>query len=155
MNNTILMVWSEGLCRQFCSLIKWNVFVSGPGKAASYRYRISRHCLQVDKTNKGNETIQCNNSVCVELGIPYHRPSLIKHKCMKPPIRLCVKKHFHMTSITMSLCQPQKVIFNAGRISEDIFRAEDIRKHQYLKSHYHETPFLSLNYKSMNSLIYL
>lgn len=94
MNNTILMVWSEGLCRQFCSLIKWNVFVSGSGKAASYRYRISRHCLQVDKTNKGNETIQCNKSVCVELEIPNHRPSLIKHKCMKPPSRLCVKKTF-------------------------------------------------------------
>lgn len=64
MNNTILMVWSGGLCRQFCSLIKRNVFVSGPGKAASYRYQISLHCLQVDKTNKGNETIQCNK-VCV------------------------------------------------------------------------------------------
>lgn len=40
--------------------------------------------------------------------------------------------------------------------TEDIFRAAEIRKHQYLKSHYHEqTPFLSLNYKSVNSLIYL
>lgn len=38
----------------------------------------------------------------------------------------------------------------------DIFRATEIRKHQYLKSYYHEqTPFLSLNYKSVNSLIYL
>lgn len=38
----------------------------------------------------------------------------------------------------------------------DIFMATEIRKHQYLKSHYHEqTPFLSLNYKSVNSLIYL
>lgn len=63
MNNTILMVWSEGLRRQFCSLIKRNVFVSGPGEAVSYRYQISRDRLQVNKTNKGNETIQCNESV--------------------------------------------------------------------------------------------
>lgn len=68
MNNTILMVWSEGLRRQFCSLIKRNVFVSGPGKAASYRYQISCCYLQADKTNKGNETIQCHLSVCTELG---------------------------------------------------------------------------------------
>lgn len=38
----------------------------------------------------------------------------------------------------------------------DIFRTTEIRKHQYLKLHYHEqTPFLSLNYNSVNSLIYL
>lgn len=38
---------------------------------------------------------------------------------------------------------------------QGIYSTKDIRKHQYLKSHYHEIPFLSLNYKSMNSLIYL
>lgn len=41
MNNTILMVWSRGPCRQFGSLIRKNAFVFGPGKAAGYRYQIS------------------------------------------------------------------------------------------------------------------
>lgn len=44
--------------------------------------------------------------------------------------------------------------FQCRSNSGDIFT--DIRKNQCLKSHYHEqTPFLSLNYKSVNSLIYL
>lgn len=55
MNNTILMVWSGGVCSQFCSLIKSNVFVSGCELQIP-----DQPSLQVNKTNKGNEAMQCN-----------------------------------------------------------------------------------------------
>lgn len=160
MNNTILMVWSGELCRQFCSLIKRNVFVSGPGKAASYRYQISLNCLQVDKTNKGNETMLCNKvcvCVCVEQGIPYHGPSLIKPQDMKPTQQVISKiTYSHDINNNVSVPELEEGHFQCRSNTEDLFRAAEIRKHQYLKSHYHEqTPFLSLNYKSVNSLIYL
>lgn len=68
MNTTILMVSSGGLCRQFRSLIKKDCVCVWQGKAASYRYQISLHCLQVDKTNSGNETIQCNKACLLSWG---------------------------------------------------------------------------------------
>lgn len=46
MNNTILMIWSGGLCRQFCGLIKRDVFVSGPGKAARSAFAVYRSTKQ-------------------------------------------------------------------------------------------------------------
>ncbi len=117
-------------------------------RSASTVYRSTKQT----KVMKPYSLIRC---VCVEPGILYHGPSLIKHKDMKPPGRLYVKKHFHIVTFHV----PESATeghFQCRSNTGDIFRATEIRKHQYLKSHYHEqTPFLSLNYKSVNSLIYL
>ena len=62
-----------------------------------------------------------------------------------------VKKQCHCARVTAT-----EGHFQCRSNTGDIFKATEIRSMQYLKSHYHEqTPFLSLNYKSVNGLIYL
>lgn len=109
MNNTILMVWSgglgwAGLCRQFCSLIKRNVFAFGPGEAAGYRYQIS-FSRSPKQTGVGDR---------MQLEMLQLRPFLIKHKYLlyEAVLGLPVKSDFHTASIGIVSCSCRRSFFN-------------------------------------------